>query len=249
MPGTYVNTELLAIKAPTRRRGETAFTLVELLVVISVIALLLAILTPALHLAREQAKAVKCRALLRDMTLIHYAYFMDTGDVIPISVNDPIMRPWHTFDSFRRDLDLEPLPAEYKQRDTSTIQEYKPGYPRRFICPSAGYALNHSEQGLFPLDRSYGLNAHVYYVETTIRNSALRHSAHRVCAADALDWWFNYWECDKYDEYGEIWLGFKTYGMAAFRHLDKANAAFWDGHCETVTADQLKENLEFWLHR
>jgi prepilin-type N-terminal cleavage/methylation domain-containing protein/prepilin-type processing-associated H-X9-DG protein len=46
-----------------------AFTLIELLVVIAVIAVLMSILMPALHRAREQGKRIACQSNLKQMSL------------------------------------------------------------------------------------------------------------------------------------------------------------------------------------
>lgn len=224
-----------------------AFTLVELLVVISIIALLLSILTPVLNRARKAAQATKCGATQKTFFIAHYSYYMEHGELILISVNDPIMRPWQTFDVFRKYLGLPVLTDEFKKRRwPPDIQEYKPAYKRQFICPAAAYALKNPEDGLYPLDRSYGLNAHPYFFPTTVRDRLISQASRRICLADSLDWWFSYWDCDKYSRYGEVWKGFETYGTAAFRHNDKANVIFWDGHTEQMKPSELKQQLSSW---
>lgn len=63
-----------------KRRG---FTLIELLVVIAIIALLMAILTPALRKAKEQAKTVMCQNQLRQYGLAQEMYLDDNDGKYP----------------------------------------------------------------------------------------------------------------------------------------------------------------------
>src|SRR5438105_2359875 len=57
-----------------RLRFARAFTLVELLVVIGIIALLVALLMPALSKAREGSRRAKCAAQLRSILQAHALY-------------------------------------------------------------------------------------------------------------------------------------------------------------------------------
>lgn len=64
----------------------------ELLVVISIIALLIAILLPSLSKAREQAKTVKCLSNVRSMMLGVTYYIQDHNDIMPGPLHPPIFR-------------------------------------------------------------------------------------------------------------------------------------------------------------
>ncbi len=67
---------------PPRLRTR-AFTLVELLVVVSIIALLIAILLPSLRKAREQAKRTKCYANLHAIHIALICYADDNRQELP----------------------------------------------------------------------------------------------------------------------------------------------------------------------
>ncbi|MFB0553130.1 MAG: type II secretion system protein [Phycisphaerae bacterium] len=58
-------------------RKENGFTLIELLVVIAIIALLMAILMPALNRVKKQARTVTCQASLHQWTLIWSMFTTD----------------------------------------------------------------------------------------------------------------------------------------------------------------------------
>ncbi len=65
-----------------RKNISKGFTLIELLVVISIIALLVSILMPALNKAKEQATSVVCLANIRSLSQAYYMYAMDNDGTI-----------------------------------------------------------------------------------------------------------------------------------------------------------------------
>jgi len=74
--------------ATPRRRATSAFTLVELLVVIGIIALLIGILMPALTRAREAATRTQCLSNMRELGNALRIYATQNKDQIPIGYMD-----------------------------------------------------------------------------------------------------------------------------------------------------------------
>jgi prepilin-type N-terminal cleavage/methylation domain-containing protein/prepilin-type processing-associated H-X9-DG protein len=74
-------------KSLTRDKSR-GFTLIELLVVIAIIALLMAILMPAMRRVRESAKALSCRSNLRNIGMAVQLYINDYERRLPPAGSD-----------------------------------------------------------------------------------------------------------------------------------------------------------------
>lgn len=104
------------------------FTLVELLVVISIIAVLLAVLMPALSKARENGKRVVCGNNQKQLGLSIITFAQENGDFVPPCEVGSQYMPYllHTIEFGGRFYNLGDL---YR---TKFLQE-----PKIFYCPSA----------------------------------------------------------------------------------------------------------------
>src|SRR3954451_5238817 len=77
------------------KHERAAFTLVELLVVIAIIAILIAVLLPALARARQESLKVKCKAHLHDVGSAMQMYLNDNNGWSPPAPYSPTFNPYH----------------------------------------------------------------------------------------------------------------------------------------------------------
>jgi prepilin-type processing-associated H-X9-DG protein/prepilin-type N-terminal cleavage/methylation domain-containing protein len=114
-------------------RERAAFTLVELLVVIGIIAVLIALLLPALLKAREQAKSVTCMSNMRQIGIAVHQYAGASRDsIVPATVLNEVqprayLESWASVLAAQRLLNLTTV---------ANIDDPAPSEPSVVRCPN-----------------------------------------------------------------------------------------------------------------
>ncbi|BAM04890.1 type II secretion system protein [Phycisphaera mikurensis] len=152
----------MSSNAPSRRR---AFTLIELLVVISIIALLIGILLPALGAARKAARGVVCLSQMRQMGIAVNTYAVDRDGAIAYGqYRGPGLEPdgtgeptnWYVYSEYMGAPFLDgtdPALSPGYQKNNEELGNWSQG--GAFTCQEAESAFGIGDVGRTPTNPGY----------------------------------------------------------------------------------------------
>jgi prepilin-type N-terminal cleavage/methylation domain-containing protein/prepilin-type processing-associated H-X9-DG protein len=232
------------------------FTLVELLVVISIIAILLAVLIPSLNKARELGRRVVCMNNLKSLGTANAVYANQYNYAyLPAAYKMFLaddMHWWPGNTEFRKILNIGSYGKDKKAVGDTTLDQTaaKSMYnmPKSFLCPSDTVSTDVKNM-LSGVLVSYGLNITEFTTSTdwsiAQRNckywghtaGRIQQPATKIAFIDGIDWHTS-WASANYetgwDLYGQQNISFYKnkgiHGPVFYRHSEGANMAFYDGH-------------------
>lgn len=151
--------------SPFRR---DSFTIVELLIVISIIAILASLLLPALGKARDKAKAITCIGNLKQCGLFFESYISDSDDFIP-PPNSPKGNgfgtdgaEWYPNQSYPAMLLMHDLPEKAAELlDTGREEFEKARLVKVFNCPEKPFSEEKSSYYGKASRQVYGMNPYL----------------------------------------------------------------------------------------
>ncbi|HBC86643.1 MAG TPA: hypothetical protein DCZ94_06795 [Lentisphaeria bacterium] len=137
-------------------RAQNKFTLIELLVVIAIIAILAAMLLPALQQAKAHAHMISCTNNLKQVGLSYHSYADDFNMYMPcdrVASNSS----WSTWGYMHRGLEVALAP--YVNSKLPTAAHLATGHPV-WICAASPVSFNPNYQGgKYNHDDNYGAYA------------------------------------------------------------------------------------------
>lgn len=204
-----------------QRRKAGAFSLVELLVVVAILALMASVLLPALAHAQDKARATQCLSNLRQWNVALSLYLYENEDYIPrrgqgVQPLFLIDRPEDWFNALPPMIDL----PRYQSLATNAAIP-QPEDRTIFVCPKAKPAGASNFL-------SYAMNI---YVSPWIR--PMPHRLDEIPQPGAVAFL-----ADGPGGYSSTVPSAKPYSVQA-RHVERANVAFLDGHVQDFTGAYL----------